>query len=210
MAFGYTAGTTIYIDASDLQDKVRLLQNGLSEEKAAKVLYWTCDKTARQVKKILKRDIPKEYNAAPGWIGDAVGHPRMSGGGAAGGVNCVIPLKGTKGTIGGKHFSAKGGAHGWNSLRRKYKVTALILKAGASTMPAQMSHQGGNPPFRNLGSKLGKVTFTRKTKARFPIVSVSGIAVPQMPMNRSMPTVTEDIHRALEKQLDYYIARMLP
>ena len=127
---------------------------------------------------------------------------------SAGGVGCIIPIVDTRGTIGGR-FGASGGAHGWNSLRRKYRVKGRVVKAGTSTLPAQMSSYGGQPPFRNLGSRLGGLTFTRAGKNRFPIQKVVGIAIPQMPMNRSQDEVQKDILEHMKERIEYEFMRAI-
>ena len=145
----------------------------------------------------------------PAVVGKHIGNGKVSMGGGASGPSCVIPIRGHKGSIGG-FYGASGGAHGWRAARRgRYKVNAKILRGKVSTLPAVMSHQGGNPPFRNLGSKLGGVTFTRKGKARFPIAKVVGIAVPQMPMNRAQAAVQENIQSFLMERLEHEHAQMI-
>ena len=76
-------------------------------------------------------------------------------------------------------------------------------------MPDKMGSYGGEPPFRNLGSKLGKKTFTRAGKARLPIMKVVGIAIPQMPMNRSEDDVQEDIKIYMQKRIEYEFQRVI-
>ena len=85
-----------------------------------------------------------------------------------------------------------------------------------------MTHQGGQPPFRNIGerttykknpnkklkrpmvtkkSKGGSGVFTRAGKSRLPIEKVSGIAVPQMPLNRSRGVTENRIIALAEKRV---------
>ena len=155
------------------------------------------------MKTILKQDIPQDYEVKPAWVGSHVKSPRTQMVGGRLGVSCCIPIDGTRASIGGR-YSATGGAHGWNAVHRKrYKINAKMLKGKTSTLPEEMSHQGGNPPFRNLGSKLGGATFTRVSKERLPIVRVVGLSVPQMPLNRSRDEVQEDIMDTLMKRLEH-------
>ena len=84
-----------------------------------------------------------------------------------------------------------------------------MVKGQRRTMPSQMSHQGGNPPFRNLGSSLGGLTFTRTTDDRLPIARVAGIGVPQMPLNRSEDDVQTDIMDMLMKRLEHEHERLI-
>lgn len=190
------------IDVSDAKQKIEQLRFYHTEAEMKKILRRAADRTGRQVRTIMKSEIPKDYAVTPAWVASHVGNPRTTIGGGGLGVSCVIPIDGSRGSIGGR-FGASGGAHGWNTARgKRYKVNAKILKGKSSTLPSEMSNQGGNPPFRNLGSKLGGVTFTRVTKKRFPIARVVGIGVPQMPMNRSKDDVQEKILETLMKRLE--------
>ena len=191
----------IEIDASDLADDIQALRDAMTETQFENAMYGIYRRTSRHVSKILKDDLPKQYKVPKGDIGRAVKAPRIMGGGGA--VGCIIPITAPRRNI-GTGFTAAGGAHGWKTLRmrKRYKVKARIVTAGQSTLPDSMKSYAGYPPFRNLGSKLGKLTFTRAGKKRFPILKVSGIAIPQMPMNRSETDVQEDIKEYLEKQIE--------
>lgn len=205
------AGSGIYleIDVSDAARMIKALRAVHTESEMRLLLRRVFVRTGKTVKRILKEELPKEYVVTPGWVGSQVGAPRMGGG--LGAIGCTIPITGKRGSIGGR-YSASGGAHGWNAVRRgRYRINASIVRDGASTMPPVMSHQGGNPPFRNLGSSLGGVAFTRKGKDRFPIAKVVGLAVPQMPLNRSKEDVQDEIMDTLMKRLEaehaYLISR---
>lgn len=199
----------IQVDISDLRGKIGKLEANLTPQRFNSLMRSEFGRLPGRVRVIMKEDLPPNYYVKPSAAAAAVKGARMTGGlGGGGGVGCVIPIVGKKGNI-GSMFGASGGAHGWNSLRRKYRVKAKIVKAGVSTLPTHMSHQGGQPPFRNLGSKLGGLTFTRKGKERGPIVRVSGIAIPQMPLNRSREAVEKDLHDYLEQRLDHVIETML-
>lgn len=193
-------GVYLDIDASDLNEKMARLRSVMTEQQFTNAMHGIFNRTGGHVRKILKTDLPHQYEAKPGEIGRAVQKARVTSGGL--GVGCSIPIVAPRKNIGGGGFPASGGAHGWNSLRRKYRVKARIVKSGQSTLPAQASSYGGQPPFRNLGSKLGGLTFTRAGKDRLPIEKVSGIAIPQMPMNRSEPEVQKDIKEYLEKEME--------
>lgn len=196
----------ITIDMSEVADLVRYLQLNLSEKQFNIIMYDVFKRAAGRTKKILREDLPPNYYVKAKDINAAVGKPQF--GSAAVGISCVIPIKGSRGSIGGT-FSAAGGAHGWQSLRKKYRVKARIVKSGQSTLPESMDHQGGQPPFRNFGSKLGKVAFTRAGKDRLPIKRVSGIAVPQMVMNRSHDDVRADILKTVTERLQHHYQRIL-
>lgn len=202
------AGPSIYleIDASELSNEMERLRAVMKPERFNQIMYFIFRRTGNKVKSILKEDLPMEYHVKAGQINSAVKNPKMSS--SAGGVGCSIPIVDTRGTIGGR-YGASGGAHGWNSLRRKYRVKGRVVKAGTSTLPAQMSSYGGQPPFRNLGSSLGGLTFTRAGKQRFPIQKVVGIAIPQMPMNRSQSEVQEDILNHMKERIEYEFMRAI-
>lgn len=201
------AGTvTLEIDASELSGEIDRLRSIMKPERFDRVMYGIFSRTGGHVRKILKKDLPPHYYVKAGEIMSAVKSPKLSIGG--GGTGCVIPITAPKKSIGGG-FSASGGAHGWNSKKRKYKVKARIIKAGQSTLPDIMSTYGGQPPFRNLGSRLGKLTFTRAGASRLPIMKVSGIAVPQMPMNLSKPEVQKDILDYMERRIEHEFQRVI-
>lgn len=188
---------TITVDASDLIGKINRLRANMTQAKFTQAMYGIFQRTGRHVAQILRTDLPQQYEVKPGDISAAVKSPQLSMGG--GGCGCVIPVRAIRGKI-GSQYRASGGAHGWNSLHRKYRVKARIVKAGQSTLPERW--HSGYPPFRNLGSSLGGLTFARSSKARGPILKITGIAIPQMPTNRSEPEVQNDIKVYLEKQMD--------
>ncbi len=200
-------GVYLEIDASELDSEIQRLRSVMTPAQFDRAMYRIFQRTGGHVRQILKTDIPKEYHAKAGEIGAAVKNAKVTGGGGMG-VGCSIPIVGAKKTIGGG-FGTSGGAHGWNSLRRRYRVKARIVKAGQSTLPQQMSSYGGQPPFRNLGSSLGGLTFTRAGKSRFPIKKVVGIAIPQMPMNRSEAEVQKDIVEYMRKRIEHEFMRLL-
>ena len=151
---------------------------------------------------ILKKDLPRQYRVKKSDIQAAVSTGKVVNSPGAG-VGCTIPIRAQRGDVGGK-YKAFGGAYGWESLHKKYRVRAHVVKAGTSVLPKNMpGNYGGNPPFRNLAAgSLHGLTFTRKTKNRFPIMKVESIAIPQMPMTRSEPDVQRDIRQYLEKQME--------
>lgn len=194
-----STGFYLEVDASDLKDTINRLKSVMTEQQFTNAMHGIFNRTGNHVKAILKKDLPQKYEVKPGDIGKAVKKGRVTTGGL--GVGCCIPIVAPRRSIGGG-FSASGGAHGWNSMKRRYRVKSRIVKSGQSTLPQNMSTYGGLPPFRNLGSKLGGLTFTRAGKERLPIMKVSGIAIPQMPINRSEADVQKDIKDYLEKEIE--------
>lgn len=187
----------ITIDASDLQEKINLLKANMTQSKFEQAMYGIFQRTGRHVAQILRTDLPQQYEVKPGDISAAVKSPKLSVGG--GSVGCSIPIRAIRGKI-GSQYRASGGAHGWRSLTRKYRVKARIIKGAQSTLPEKW--HSGYPPFRNLGSSLGGLTFARSSRERGPILKITGIAIPQMPTNRSEPSVQSDIKDYLEKQME--------
>ena len=125
-------------------------------------------------------------------------------------VSCVIPIVKERGKIGGSGmYGARGGARGWN-IKGKYTVKASILKGGRSALPGNLPNMGGQPPFRNISApKLNGITFTRKGKGKFPIAPVEGIAIPQMPLNRSKDAIEKDVKELLEKRMEHVLEQVL-
>ena len=203
------ANTGIYldIDASDLMDEINRLRSVMRPERFDQVMYNIFQRTGGHVRRILRQDLPKEYHIRAGEVSSAVRGVRMSSNTGLG-VGCSIPIVGPRRSIGGG-FRASGGAHGWNSLRRKYRVKARIVKSGQSTLPQNMGSYGGQPPFRNLGSKLGGLAFTRQGESRLPIKKVEGIAIPQMPMNRSREDVQQDIVEYMRGRIEHEFQRVI-
>ena len=202
------ANPAIYleIDASELTADIVRLKSVVKPERFSQIMYSIFQRTGGHVRMILRKDLPVEYHVKAGQINSAVGNAKLIS--SFGETGCTIPIRDTRGTIGGR-YSASGGSHGWNSLRRKYRVKGKIVKAGQSTLPQRMDSYGGMPPFRNLGSKLGGLTFTRKGTARFPIEKVVGIAIPQMPMNRSQDAVQKDILDYMKKRIEHEFMRAI-
>lgn len=189
----------IEIDASDLRSKIDRLQANMTPEQFEHAMYGIFRRTGRHVSAILRKDLPQQYSVKAGDISAAVKSPELSMGG--GGVGCSIPIRAVRGKI-GSDYKASGGAHGWNNVKyhRKYRVKAKVLKGAQSTLPAKW--HSGFPPFRNLGSSLGNISYARSSKARGPILKLTGIAIPQMPLNRSEADVQRDIKDYLEKQME--------
>ena len=217
---------TIEIDTSELDSLVDGLKKRLTPAQVDRVMSSVLRDTAEHTKNILKRAIPEHYYATPGEVGKAVGKASVTSGGL--GVGCCIPITGVRKSIGGG-FSATGGARGWESLRKRYRVKARIVKGAQSTLPQNMSSYGGQAPFRNLGpslrsfkdangntiargaigpdgafekypkSSLGRQVFTRGAKGRLPIKKVVGIAIPQMAANHAREDIEAGIREHLEK-----------
>lgn len=189
--------TYLWIDTSEVQGTVDMMRGKLSPENFQALMYRTLKEVGNRAKTPIKRAVASEYEVTQGWVSSAMGSPRMSVGD---GVQCIIPVDGTRGTI-GREFSASGGRKG----KRGYalKMRAHIVKGQTSILPEKMSHQGGNPPFM-----VNSIGMTRKTKARYPLARVVGLAVPQMPINRAKPEVQQAIIELLEKRMIHNLEHM--
>lgn len=210
-------GKTIWvtIDASDTKKQLDRLAKVMTPEQFNRCLYGIFRRTGGHVRKILRTDLPHDYHVRAGDISSAVNGISVTSGGV-GGVGCTIPIRDTRGDLGGR-YKAIGGTHGWaplrmsKSRRAKKRIKAKIVKAGISTLPQNMPESyGGQPPFRNFNApSLHGLVFTRKGKARLPIQKGMGIAIPQMPMNRSEEEVQADIKKYLEDRINHEFMRLI-
>lgn len=188
----------ITVDSSDLMEKLNFIKNNCTEARCRQAMFTIFNRTGKHVKTILRKDIPQKYEVPAGEVGGTVGAAQVSG------MSCIIPIRGPRRGIGDK-YKASGGARGWESLRKKYRVKARIVKGRTSTLPEKW--HSGYPPFRN--TSFSSVAFARSSGARGPIMKITGIAIPQMPMNLAEPAVQADIKTWLEKQVDDRIRAML-
>jgi len=190
-------GQYLEIDVTDAMELVKDLRRALTPKEVELLEMRAIKRTAQRVKTIVGKEVPKDYEVKTRQVTSHIGGPRISL--AGGGVNCVIPIDGSRLSIGGT-YRASGGRRGWNT-KRPYRVKARIVKGETSGLPMRMKHQGGQPPFRNLS--FSTAAFTRKGKRRLPIAPVVGLAVPQMPMNRSKDDIQAEIVEHLKKRLEH-------
>ena len=188
----------IYVDMSEIQSTIEHLRLVLTKDQFEKVMYRTFGEVGKKAKSMIAKEVVKDYAVTQKWVKDNTGSYKLSMGGAFP-VTCVIPLKGHKGSIGGR-FALSSPARS----RRQGRVRARIVRAGVTTLPQTMDHQGGNPPFVAEG-----VAFTRRTQARLPIVRVVGLGVPQMPLNRSAEKVQDALLDYAGQRLERHFQRMI-
>lgn len=203
---GGNIGIYLEVDASQTTDLIDRMRRVMTPVQFQRAMYGIYARTGRRVATILKKDLPQQYQVKASEVGGAVSSPILRMGG--GNVGCAIPVRGKRKNI-GTGYNATGSRRGWASLNGKYRVKARILKTGQSVLPATMSTYGGMPPFRNIPSKLGKLTFTRAGKPRGPIMKVSGIAIPQMPMNRSQAAVQADIVQYMQERMEHRLQALV-
>lgn len=190
-------GAYLNVDMSDVSRLIDFLRGIMTPEKFERLIYRTFGEVGKRSKTIISRAVRQEYAAQDGWIRSQIGQYQLTMGGEYP-VTCKIPLKGAKGVL-GRIFQASGRGGG---------ITAKIVRGSASRLPRVMSNQGGNPPFMGRGA-LGGAVFTRRTKSRFPIVRVVGLAVPQMPLNRSAEQTQEQIINLCAQRLEHNFLYML-
>lgn len=187
MANGSYVGNGAYleVDMSELQQTIDQLRGILTKARFEQLIRRTFNEVGNRSRTLISREIVRDYNVTNTWVRSQIEHHRIEIGGFSG-VTCTIPINGHKGTIGGR-YPAQGG-------RLNIPVYSWIMRNGMSKLPAVMKNQGGNPPFINTASvKLNGVAFTRRTKARLPIVRVVGLGVPQMPLNQSADEVQNSL-----------------
>ena len=202
-------GSTIYVDISDLMETIEHMKGALSDHAFHEMMRRTFNDAGRKVKTIMRQEVPKDYEVGANWVGSMVQWPKSRG------LGVVVPIKGKRGSIGGR-FHATGGSFarkGYTTKSGKVvkaarvnkKIRAKIVKGQASAMPDTMDHQGGQPPFMING-----VAFTRKLPNRaYPIVRVVGLGVPQMPINRSREEVQEEIREVISKRLQHHFTILM-
>ena len=188
-------GVDLYIDAGPALAMLDEAQKLLSPEKAKTLLHDTLVDTSRKAKTIVSDCVVQDYTVPKGWAADQVGFPQVSYGT---GLSVWIPIRGARGGIGQIYPIADAGGG-----KRKRRIRANIVQGKTSVLPKTMDHQGGNPPFVGKG-----MVFTRKTKARYPIVRVVGLGVPQMPLNRSQKKIEDALEAEIAKSASRHFGRL--
>ena len=190
MATRVSFGGTIYlqIDASDFFAKVEYCRQFMSKGNFTRIINRTFNEIGHRLPTPIAQEIQKEYVVTQAWVKGSMGAPQI------GDMEIRVPIGSHKGSIGGR-FPARGLKNG--------RVSANIVRSGVSILPQRMTHQGGNPPFMT-----GGVCMTRRKASRQPIVSVKGLAVPHMPLNRAAGGVQDAILDIAEKRLMHNISFM--
>ena len=183
----------LYVDMSDVAKKIDWMRGVMKKQQFERLMHRTFNEVGRKSRTLIAKEVQKDYQVTQRWVKSQIQRYRLSFG--YGGVQCIIPISGHKGII-GRTFKA-------NALRRG-RISAAIVKTNRSRLPKEMKNQGGNPPFMAQG-----MGFTRRTKARLPIVRVVGLGVAQMPLNRSRDEVTDAILDYTEKRLEHNFGRIM-
>lgn len=198
------AGYEIHVDMSELDGLLNDMKKRITPENFDRLMRRTLNEVGKGMKAPIRKEVQKQYAVKGDFVNRGIKSPRISGSG--GGISCIIPLQGPKGNI-GSTFTAAGGKPGW--VKKRYKVRAHIVKSGRSVLPPEMSHQGGQPPFRNTAApSLNGLVFTRSGKDRLPIERVSALALPQMPLNRAKPEIEKEILERAEKRVIHNFGHM--
>ena len=150
-------GVYLEIDASEYNALIERVRTVLTPAQINQMMYGILRRAEGHIRSVLPKDVVPNYHVKSREVKEAIGHAKMTGG-TLGGVGCIIPVSGPRRSIGGS-FKASGGARGWESKRKKYRIKARIVKSGQSTLPQKMESYGDQPPFRNLSApKLNGVT----------------------------------------------------
>jgi hypothetical protein len=212
---------SLYIDASDLQEKIEICRDALSPKGYERLMNRTFNEVGKKMTTITVEEARKEYDVTKRWIRSQIKRPEIT----LGAFPVVkLPLSGHKGSIGAV-FKARGRRAGKvRGVSVKGRIVANIVTSGQSVLPQVMRNQGGNPPFvlyvqKGVKGATGKkpkgsskeVVFTRRGPGRLPIVAVKGLAVPQMPLNRSasktQDAILEYAGKRLESNFKYMFGR---
>ena len=188
-------GAYLNVDMSELNAVINLLRAALTKKQFENLMHRTFKEVGERSKSPINQAVTHDYAVGKQWVNSQIGKYRLENS-MLGGVKCIIPLNGVKGTIGGR-FSASGGFN-------RRPINTKILRKKGSTLPPIIKNYGGNPPFRNPKSAiLNGVAFVRRTAQRFPIVRVVGLGVPQMPLNQSADEVSETLLELAAKRLEH-------
>lgn len=182
----------IDIDTSELEATLSLMHSKLTPEQMETVLRRVFNRTGNHIKTIIKRDIPKHYEVTASDVAGETGKPIV------GAMSCIVPITGPRRTI-GVQYKAQGSARGWESLHKKYKVRAKILKGTWTTT------DGNN--FRNIPSSLGTQAFQR-FGARLPIKKTLGPAIPEMASHHAQDDIQDDVVDFMEKRLEQELSHL--
>ena len=94
-------GAPIYVDMSDLSETIHKMKNVMSGPAFEEMMRRTFMDAGRKVKTIVRKEVPQDYEVTAAWAGSKVGWPKRQGG--AGKIGVVVPIKGTRGSIGGRY-----------------------------------------------------------------------------------------------------------
>lgn len=196
-------GVYMYVDASELCGLLEYMASKLTPENFDRLMRRSLNEVGKRSRKPIREAVMSQYEVPAGWVNNGIKNAIISGGG--GSIICRIPLISAKGKIGGV-FGAGGGGPGWATRYAKFPVTAKIVKGATSVLPSIMYSYGGQPPFINTSCGFGPAT--RAGADRGPVMSIAGLALPQMPMNRAYPETEAKIVALTEKRVLHNFSHM--
>lgn len=88
----------IEIDDAELQRDMNALKAACTPENFNRAMYRVFARTGSTIKRIVKTDVPHQYEVRPGEVAATIGRPQMTS--SAMGVGCVIPVVGPRRYIG--------------------------------------------------------------------------------------------------------------
>lgn len=222
------------IDTSDVEDLMNGLKQALTQAQYRQLMFRVMTRAATRTKVLIKKAVQNEYHAKGGWVSQAIAAPRISTGSE---VSCIIPVDGTRGKIGrGMTFTASASGNSGKGVRsnyagragkrtrRSYKITAQVVKAGASELP--VDKDSNRPHFMVMGraGAVGRVFVVRRDLGKYfakehrrtkkkgvrsytvkktMITSAVGIGVPQMPMTRSANEIQAGVVEIMKARIEH-------
>lgn len=199
------------IDMKPLRNLLSAMESELGEAQFRKMMIRAFRRVPGHVRKVLPGELKKDYYVNPSHVRKSIGGAKVETTNRFShtGVTCIIPIREARNVIGGDQFKVTAGTRrrkpmltrkGKRVPNKRYHIDAKILKSRISVLPKKMpgegrSSYGDQPPFVTAkGGKTHGVVMTRKyADRRLPIIRVTGIGIPQMPLNQSRKAVEEDI-----------------
>ena len=225
-----TANTLLRIDTSDVEHLINGLKLVYGEKTFQQIMYRVMKRAGTRTRKLVKKEVTVDYQAPSGWVGSAIGDARIQT--SASGAGCIIPVDGVRGKLGAQYKAQAQGANG-NKItaayqgrkgkrsRRSYKITAQIVKSGASEMPSSgerphikiMGRSGNTGGFYVVRRDLGTYIATSRKRTKHGVITYKavksiivpavGIGVPQMPMTRSADKIQQGVSQLLFDRIQH-------
>lgn len=188
----------------NIDEAVRMLEElkqAHTKQSYQRLMYRVFKRTGDKVKTIIKREVPKKYRVKAGWVGQQIGAPQLENGET---VRCSIPLKGTRGTIGGVFQAGKRLARLPKGTKKGIRrVRAALLKGQWSVIPSRLGNQGNAIPFLIQGRAYARRQDTKKT------VRVVGLNLPRMPFNKPRAEIEAEILKTMKERIEHEHQRLM-
>lgn len=223
------AGNMIYVDTSELDGLLSDMKSAMSSENFDKLMRKSLRQTGKKTVTESRKEILKKYYGGTDFVKKAIGKPNISGGGYN--MNCRIKVEGSKGSVGGSFAAQGGhygwNPPKYQIKAKIVKGQTSVLPSSLSRYGGQPPFRnlgGGGKRYINKRTKLNlkysnaignggaKTLVVTRTKpeanpyythsaTRVPYVSVKGLAVPQMVMNRAKDGIENKITINLESNV---------